>query len=72
MTQDDARAELAVLTARQLEALILRAKGETLEGIGQAMGCSAKGAEAHMKQVAKRLQCNSYAACWLVGKAGMG
>ena len=72
MTADDAIRELGALTPRERECLVYRCKGEGRVGIAQAMSIDIKTVDKHLEKVRSKLDMNLYAACWLVGKAGLG
>lgn len=71
MTVQDYRAELKRLAPRELEALVLAAKGFSMEESATLMGVKANAVSVFRSQATGKLKINLYAACALVARADL-
>lgn len=72
MTQQEAAQELSVLSPQELQALLFKCKGCTIEQTAEHLGVNFKRTEYLYQRVREKLGTNIFAACWLVGRAGLG
>ncbi len=71
MTTEQAAAELACLTPKQREVLVMTAKGYTSRKQGELLGVSYKTVEAHRAAITERLNMTTIEAAVLAAKAGL-